>query len=228
MKTEGRRVPPLGQPQPRRDDTSTRATEIRALFDELARDDGLGPQGHEHVRGRTLHRSMVAVAVTVVGVAVATFVLTNHAYITTPSMYPSIPPGSMVLMEKQPVYHVGEVIEFRANGLLWVHRLVAIKPNGDFVTKGDNPESTDDVFAPATTARDVVGAVAVSVPYLGFPELFVHDPGYALGWLRAELGIAGRLGLVAVVAVLASLLLLRRRTPPRARKSDLRGTQAPV
>ena len=51
------------------------------------------------MRGRTLRRSMVAVAVTVVGVAVATFVLTNHAYITTPSMYPSIPPGSMVLME---------------------------------------------------------------------------------------------------------------------------------
>ncbi len=139
---------------------------------------------------------------------------TNHAYITTPSMYPTIPPGSMVFIESQPRYHVGEVIEFRANGLLWIHRFVGVRPNGSYITKGDNPQSTPDVFVPELTASDVVGRVTTSVPYLGFPELFVHSPRYALQWFQAELGLRGRLALFAVAVGLAILLLANKRKTP--------------
>lgn len=147
---------------------------------------------------------------------VALLLTTNHAYITTPSMYPTIPPGSLVFINAEPSYHIGDVIEFRANGLLWIHRFIGIRPNGTFITKGDNPQSTPDVFVPELTSADVVGRVTTSVPYLGFPELFVHDPRYALQWLQAELGVRGRLALLAVAFGFAVLLITTKR---RARMS---------
>jgi hypothetical protein len=63
---------------------------------------------------------------------------------------------------------------------------------------------------------DVVGSVVVSVPYLGFPELIAHDPSYGLSWLRAELGLTGKLVLLALVAVISALLVTRKRRPADA------------
>jgi signal peptidase I len=156
-----------------------------------------------HHRARKVFAALVAVAICA---CIGLFLTSDHAYITTPSMYPTIQPGAMVFVAKQPAYHVGEVIEFRGNGLLWVHRLIAVK-DGSLVTKGDNPASTPDVFVPALTTKDVVGSVVFSVPFLGFPELMAHHPSYGLSWLRAELGFAGRLILVLVVGLVASLLV---------------------
>jgi signal peptidase I len=153
------------------------------------------------------------VATLVVSAVVVIFLTTNHAYVSTPSMYPTIKPGSMVFIEKQRDYHVGEVVEFKANGLLWVHRIIRIAPNGTFTTKGDNPQSVPDVFRPQTTAKDVVGSVVLSVPFLGFPELIANSPSYGLSWLRAEFGFAGRVAAVGVVAGLG-LFAVRRRRPP--------------
>ncbi|HUV57946.1 MAG TPA: signal peptidase I [Acidimicrobiales bacterium] len=160
---------------------------------------------------RSIRRALTGLLALVVSAGIVVILLTNHAYVSTPSMYPTIPPGSMVFIEAQHTYHVGQVIEFKGNGLLWVHRLVKIEPNGDLVTKGDNPQSTPDVFVPPTTMRDVVGTIVVSVPYLGFPELIAHDPSYGLSWLRAELGITGKLVVLALAAVVCALLITRMR-----------------
>jgi signal peptidase I len=167
-------------------------------------------------RHRFVRQALTGLLTLVVCAGIVLFLTTSHAYISTPSMYPTIPPGSMVFIEPQRTYHVGEVIEFKGNGLLWVHRLVKIEPNGNLVTKGDNPQSTPDIFVPSTTMTDVVGSVVVSVPYLGFPELIAHDPSYGLSWLRAELGLTGKLVLLALVAVISALLVTRKRRPADA------------
>ncbi len=143
---------------------------------------------------------------------------TNHSYVTTPSMYPTIPPGSEIFVQPEPSYHVGDVIEFPANGLVWAHRLVAIKPDGSYVTKGDNPENAPDVFVPAIRKGDVIGKVVFAPHWLGFPELILHHPAYGLSWLRAELGVPGRVGLV----VLAGLLTLIPDTRRAGREHDRR------
>lgn len=171
-------------------------------------------------RHRLIRRVLTGLLTLVVCASVFVFLAANHAYITTPSMYPTIPPGSMVFIEAQHTYHVGEVIEFKGNGLLWVHRIVKIEPNGDLVTKGDNPISTPDVFVPPTTKKDVVGSVVVSVPYLGFPELIAHEPSYGLSWLRAELGLTGKLLVLALVTAIVALLLTRKRRPAHADSDD--------
>lgn len=149
-------------------------------------------------------------AVAVIGAVAAVGVLTNHSYVSTPSMYPTIPPGSEIFVSPQHSYHVGQVIEFRANGLTWAHRLIAIKPNGDFVTKGDNPQNSADVFVPPVTQRDVIGAVTHAPRWLGFPELVAHDPSYGLAWMRAELGVAGRIALILIISVFVALVGVRR------------------
>ena len=139
-------------------------------------------------------------AAAVIALMVAAFV-TNHSYVTTPSMYPTIPPGSEIIVSHATSYHVGEVIEFHANGLTWAHRLVKINPDGTYVTKGDNPQNAPDVFVPALTRADVVGVVTHAPRWLGFPELIAHHPSYGLSWLRAELGLAGKFILVGLVGV---------------------------
>ena len=142
-------------------------------------------------------------AALVLGALIVLSLTTNHSYVTTPSMYPTIPPGSEIFVSPQRSYHVGEVIEFRANGLVWAHRLVKINPDGSYVTKGDNPENYRDVFVPALTKADVIGAVAHAPRWVGFPELILNHPGYGLAWLRAELGLPGRILLVLSVGLAA-------------------------
>lgn len=132
-------------------------------------------------------------------------VLTNHVYVTTPSMYPTIPPGSLVFIQPQQRYRVGDVIEFHGNGLVFMHRIIRINRRGDITTKGDNPENVPDVFARPVTKADVIGKEVLAIPYVGFPELILHRPAYGLAWLRAELGLTGRLILLGVVAILACL-----------------------
>jgi len=163
---------------------------------------------------RALHLGSIVTLVTAMAVAMVlalALLLANHAYITTPSMYPTIQPGSMVLIQPERSYHVGEVIEFRANGLEWIHRLVGIRPNGSLITKGDNKQSTPDVFVPETRRGDVVGRVSATIPFLGFPELFAHHPQYALSWLRAELSLARRLELMGIACAVGVLILLSGR-----------------
>ncbi len=156
---------------------------------------------------RYVRRVLSLIALSCLALFVGLFVRSNHAYITTPSMYPTIPPGSMTFINAEPNYRVGDIIEFKANGLLWIHRLTGIRPNGSYITKGDNPLSKPDLFIPEVRQQDVVGKVTFSIPYVGFPELILHQPGYGLTWLRAELGFAGKFVVFGVVS-LASLLLL--------------------
>lgn len=157
-----------------------------------------------------IRKLLAAFAVVLIAAVAGVALFTNHSYVTTPSMYPTIPPGSEIFVRHQSHYRVGQVIEFKANGLTWAHRLIAIKANGDFVTKGDNPLNSPDVFVPAVTQKDVVGAVVLAPRWLGFPELIAHHPGYGLAWLRAELGVPGRL--LAVVAIAGLSLIYSYRS----------------
>jgi signal peptidase I len=157
---------------------------------------------------RTLLRIAATAAAVLFVTTVILMITTNHSYVSTPSMYPTIPPGSMIFVEHESHYHVGDVIEFRGNGLVWAHRIIAIKPGGVFVTKGDNPQNAPDIFTPPTTRVDVIGKVVVAIPWLGFPELIVHSPAYGLAWLRFELGIFGRVALLLAALGLSTFVAL--------------------
>lgn len=159
---------------------------------------------------------MLAAIIVIGGVA------TSHSYVTTPSMYPTIPPGSELFFSKESTYKVGDIIEFRGNGLTWAHRLIQIKADGSYVTKGDNPQNSPDVFVPAITKADVMGKVVAAPRWIGFPELILRHPSYGLAWLRAELGFPLRIAVVALAAILGFGTTVRRtkHTPLHAAPSD--------
>jgi signal peptidase I len=172
------------------------------------------------VLGRIVVWSSAGIAGVVTALALLVTLFGNHVYVSTPSMYPTIPPGSLVFIKKEPSYRVGDVIEFWGNGLNFLHRIVMISPDGAIITKGDNPQNAPDVFFPATTTTDIIGKAVLAHRWIGFPEMIAHNPGYGLSWLRAELGSSGKLIVVAVAGTVS--FLLQRWTPERSTKPPSR------
>ncbi|MEM7338195.1 MAG: signal peptidase I [Actinomycetota bacterium] len=138
-----------------------------------------------HVIGAALQ--VVAVAGTL-AVAVALVVGYRPVVLTTSSMAPTAPAGSLLIVESQPAetVEVGDmVVMARANGTLVTHRVIALNtagPNIAAITKGDAnpiPDSqpyvlSDDQYV----VRYVVPAAGrVLAPLLG--------PGVAFGLLVA-------------------------------------------
>jgi signal peptidase I len=108
------------------------------------------------------------VAAVLLAVFVAYGVVGNRWYhivsIVSGSMEPAIATGSLVVVTPAPaVLEPGMVISFIGDGRLVTHRVVAVRPDGLPVTRGD-ANNVDDHFAKVT----VVGRVAFSIPLLGF------------------------------------------------------------
>jgi signal peptidase len=121
----------------------------------------------------------------------------NSYVVLSGSMEPAISPGDAVVVASVPAASiaVGDVITFRTPGsdVPVTHRVVDVTegPDGQraFVTKGDANEDAD--LRPVT-AQQVVGRVALTVPYVGYVIQFVNSPT----------------GFVALVLVPIGLLLL--------------------
>lgn len=92
--------------------------------------------------------------------------------IRTGSMRPTIPPQSLVVVEKGR-YEVGQVVTFVKDGSVVSHRLVAQRADGSFTTKGDANEAAD--ASPVQPAQ-IVGGVVRHVDRLGFWFVWLRHP----------------------------------------------------
>lgn len=121
---------------------------------------------------------LLAVIVFVAATTLLTkFPISGHRIyiVTSGSMEPAIPVGSLVIIRPQPDYAVGDVVNFAQSGrsnVTVTHRIADIK-NGEmaveYVTKGDANEDPDSELVPAT---DVLGKLWVTIPYLGYVAQF--------------------------------------------------------
>jgi signal peptidase len=113
------------------------------------------------------------------------------------SMEPTISPGDVVVVDPDPgPLQTGAVVLVRDPSMpagQVAHRVVAVKGNGNLVTKGDaNP--TADVGE--RRAEDVVGGVRLVVPGAGRLAMLRHHPGRGdLAWALAAVLACGTLGL---------------------------------
>ena len=94
----------------------------------------------------------------------------NILTMTTPSMSPILPIGSVVLTlpQKQKV-RVGEIVAFNVNDgsihATFVHRVYQVYANGDYRTKGDRNGSPDVwIMTPANT----IGHKVFVLPIVGY------------------------------------------------------------
>ena len=105
------------------------------------------------------------------------------------SMEPSLASGDLVLTRPSAAVGVGDVVAYRVPagtvgaGMVVIHRVVEVAPDGYLVLQGDNTEHLDP-WSPG--ARDVVGTLWVRVPAVGRVLAMLHDP-VMLGALAASL-----------------------------------------
>lgn len=103
----------------------------------------------------------------------ATGVLPYGAYVVrTGSMFPAIPPASVVIVETDQ-YEVGQVITFRRAGGRTTHRLMAFNDDATLTTKGDANDTSDPFTVPRA---DVIGGVTAFVPNLGYLVVYLQNP----------------------------------------------------
>lgn len=109
-------------------------------------------------------------------------------YVATGSMEPSVPRGSLVLAVPDGEVSVGDLVVYRLDRYILLHRVVEVGPDGITVTADASPDYSEIV------ARErIVGRVILAVPLLGFLAMF---PALAvLSALALSIGLGGRGGL---------------------------------
>ena len=144
---------------------------------------------------RVLSAAFAVLAIGVLGVGLGARLAPAAGYelfsIRSGSMEPSLPIGSLAIVDSGGQVGVGEPVAFRLpSGVVVTHRVVELveTDTGSFLrTQGDANEDPDPSLVPVGA---VVGTVEFSLPLLGF--------------LLAMLGMP--IGLVAILSVAATLI----------------------
>lgn len=134
--------------------------------------------------------------------AIAPYLRTHHVLtITSGSMAPTIPTGSLVAIASQPSrpYTIGDIIAFRTPHGITTHRIIKDQDPGPgkFRTRGDANATADPH---PVEASQIIGPVSVSLPYLG----------YGVAALKTRLGFSLIVLLPSTVIVMHELRALRR------------------
>jgi signal peptidase len=87
------------------------------------------------------------------------FIVVNGA-----SMQPALQDGDLTVLHRSSGYEPGEVVAFRANGGIAIHRIQSVEPDGSYVLKGDNKERVDP-WLPRD--ENILGRVVLRVPLAG-------------------------------------------------------------
>lgn len=118
------------------------------------------------------------------------------------SMEPEIPTGSLVVVKPAEAYIKGDIITFGKDtktDIPTTHRIIAINPDGSFVSKGDANEEAD---VNPVQRGEVIGKVIFSVP----------GAGYVLDFARTKLGFTLLIGIPAGLVILEELFTIMRET----------------
>lgn len=114
----------------------------------------------------------------------------NFYTILSPSMYPTIKPGDIIVTYKEDAYYKGDIITFVSSsnissGKTITHRIYSepIEMNGkmQYTTKGDNNPTPDS--APANE-DNVLGKVLFKIPKAGYIQQFLLSK---IGWVSVIL-----------------------------------------
>ena len=142
---------------------------------------------------------------------------TSQLIVSGHSMDGTYRTGDLVVVKRASTYRVGDIVGFQVPrgeagaGMVVIHRIVGVAPQGGFVTQGDNNPEID----PWTiTDGDVRGRAVVRLPGVGLASSYVRSP----------IGIAGIFGGLAAWAVFG---LLDESVSPASRRGG-RGRRRPA
>jgi len=110
-------------------------------------------------------------------------------FVSTSSMSPKIPKGTILLLDKKATPFLGSVITYEyKNDTLITHRIIKLNHCGNnvyYATKGDANEFGDNV---SVTEGDVVGTVLFTFPYLGYVVVVLFHPLFLLCFFYIPIG----------------------------------------
>ncbi len=115
------------------------------------------------------------------------------------SMEPTYVTGDLVILDTAATPEIGKIVVFQipkdvaGGGHLIVHRVIGIRPDGTYITQGDNAPNPD-VFL--TKRADILGSPRFSIPH----------GAEAIGTLSSPIGLA-----VAIGGLCTALLWPRKR-----------------
>jgi signal peptidase I len=99
--------------------------------------------------------------------------------IASGSMYPSIKKGDAVMVDKKQKIEdlkVGDIIAYRKDDRIIIHRIVSKEMNQDGIiavdTKGDANNTNDNV---EVTDNELVGKITFTIPYLAWPTVWLTE-----------------------------------------------------
>jgi signal peptidase I len=114
-----------------------------------------------------------------------------YAMVSGKSMESTLLDGDLVITREHRSYHVGEVIVFRVPdgdpraGLAVIHRIVGGSAQTGYLTRGDNRTTADPWMTPQ---HDVIGSVALRIPYAGSVMVFLGKPPI-FAWLLGSIAL---------------------------------------
>ncbi len=126
-------------------------------------------------------KDWVSIAITSLIVIVIVYFISGkfHYYaiaVGSGSMAPAINKGDIVVIERNNYdLKVGDIIAYKYNGVIVVHRLVKVDNAGEeymYYSQGDANSSMDNYVI---KKEDMVGKVRVRIPYLGAPIVWLND-----------------------------------------------------
>ncbi|MDR0856721.1 MAG: signal peptidase I [Clostridiales bacterium] len=152
---------------------------LYAGFEKTRRKSARRPRRPAVIARRVTAGVLIAVCVFALSIASGWFKYASLA-IGSGSMTGSIDKGDVVIVRKlsdaeQKELSAGDVLVFRWDGKLVVHRLVRIeaRPDGTYYfTKGDYNLSEDGYPIPQ---KDVVGKVSMNIKYIGYPTVWLNE-----------------------------------------------------
>jgi len=153
-----------------------------------------------------LHTLFIALVVGIAGLLLGTMLPIpgniEVKIVKSGSMEPEIGTGSLVVVKPAVVYKKGDVITFgkdTKSDIPTTHRIIEVKPDGTFATKGDANEEADPN---PVTRGEVIGKVLVSIP----------GAGYVLDFARTKLGFMLLIGIPAGLVIVEEILTITRET----------------
>jgi signal peptidase len=114
----------------------------------------------------------------------------SYVMVSGVSMEPTLHSGDLVATRKHQSYQKGDIVAFRVEGGIVIHRIVGGSAEDGLIMQGDN-KNAPDLWRP--TADDIVGRMWFSIP----------GGGRFLGILQSPLVLAGLASGVAVFLVLS-------------------------
>lgn len=175
----------------------------------------------KHLR-HTIHTILVILLFILLPVAIFSVVISKvpisgirSFVIVSGSMAPALPVGTLIYVQQQPAYAIGDVITFTTNDTSVTHRVVQIEGSGGssmYTTKGD-ANNTVDVHT--TSARDVIGKEIIAIP----------KTGYVISFLNTFMGILTLVLLPGILLIILELHAIRRELAKEMEKKYLKQTE---